>query len=191
VQPSINVKRFLLVRLASVNIDGPMGRASSGRRLSTLYLQYATGAKRLAYLLTGDEALAEDIVHDAFIRLAGRLVHFRSPVAFDAYLRRTIVNLARSNFRRRRIERRYLETTAGTGGARILFEEDFAAHDVVKRALMTLPYRQRAALVLRFYNDLSVHEIADVLGAPSGTVKSLLSRGLSRLRQQIGSDPGG
>jgi RNA polymerase sigma-70 factor (sigma-E family) len=173
-----------------VNIDGRLGRASSGGRLATLYLQYATGAKRLAYLLTGDEALAEDIAHDAFIRLAGRLVHFRSPEAFDAYLRRTIVNLARSNFRRRRIERRYLETTAGTGGART-FEEDLTAHDVVKRALMTLPYRQRAALVLRFYNDLSVDEIADLMGAPSGTVKSLLSRGMSRLRQQIGSDPGG
>jgi RNA polymerase sigma-70 factor (sigma-E family) len=173
-----------------VNIDGPLGRASSGGRLASLYLQYATAAKRLAFLLTGDEALAEDITQDAFIRLAGRLVHFRSPEAFDAYLRRTIVNLARSNFRRQRIERRYLETATATGGAPT-FEEEFTAHDAMKRALMTLPYRQRAALVLRFYNGLSVHEIGDVMGAPSGTVKSLLSRGMSRLRQQIGSDPGG
>lgn len=173
-----------------MNIDSPVGRASSSGRLTSLYLQYATAAKRLAYLLTGDEALAEDLTHDAFIRLASRLVHLRSPEAFDAYLRRTIVNLARSNFRRQRIERRYLSSTAGADNVRT-FEEDLTAHDAMKRALMTLPYRQRAALVLRFYNGLSVNEIADVMGTPSGTVKSLLSRGMSKLRQQLGSDSGG
>src|ERR687887_372587 len=92
----LNVK---VERLAA----GDMGR------LGELYLRHADGAVRLAYLLTGDMALAEDLVQDAFVRLAGRLVHLRDPGAFDAYLRKTVVNLSRSHFRRRRVERAYVE----------------------------------------------------------------------------------
>lgn len=170
-----------------MDLDGPRRKSSSAGRLAGLYLQYATAAQRLAYLLTGDRPLAEDLTHDAFIRLAARLVHLHSPEAFDAYLRRTIVNLARSSFRRRRIERRYVGSSETREIARG-FEDEVAAHDAVKRALMSLPYRQRAAVVLRFYNGLSVDEIADLMGAPSGTIKSLLSRGASKLRQQLGGD---
>src|SRR6266566_9470783 len=73
---------------------------ADGSRLGTLYGRHAPGAVRLAYLLTGDPALAEDLVQDAFVKLAGRLAHLRDPEAFDAYLRRTVVNLANSHFRR-------------------------------------------------------------------------------------------
>src|SRR5438034_11207824 len=73
-----------------------------GGRLAELYVRHAAEATRLAYMLTGDRQLAEDLVQDAFVRLAGRLVHLRDPGAFDAYLRRTIVNLANSHFRRKR-----------------------------------------------------------------------------------------
>src|SRR5213082_131880 len=82
-------------------------------RLGELYLQHADDAVRLAYLLTGDRQLAEDLVQDAFVRLAGRLVHLRDPGAFDAYLRRTVVNLSNSHFRRRKVERSYLERSRG------------------------------------------------------------------------------
>src|ERR687887_2103997 len=82
-------------------------------RLGDLYLRHADEAVRLAYLLTGDRHLAEDLVQDAFVRLAGRLVHLRDPGAFHAYLRRTIVNLSNSYFRRRRVERAYLERAKG------------------------------------------------------------------------------
>src|ERR671923_2407588 len=78
-------------------------------RLGELYLRHADDAVRLAYLLTGDHALAEDLVQDAFVKLAGRLIHLRDPGAFDAYLRRTVVNLANSHFRRKRLERAYLK----------------------------------------------------------------------------------
>src|SRR5437588_10602578 len=87
--------------------------ADSGR-IGELYLRHADAAVRLAYLLTGDLALAEDLAQDAFVRLAGRLVHLRDPDAFSAYLRRTVVNLSRSHFRRKRVERRYLQR-AGHG----------------------------------------------------------------------------
>ncbi len=73
-----------------------------GGRLSDLYRLYADGATRLAYLITGDRALAEDLVQDAFVKLAGRLLHLRDSGGFEAYLRRTVVNLANSHFRRRK-----------------------------------------------------------------------------------------
>jgi RNA polymerase sigma-70 factor (sigma-E family) len=149
-------------------------------RLGDLYLRYADGAVRLAYLLTGDLALAEDLVQDAFVRLAGRLVHLRDPRAFDAYLRKTIVNLSNSHFRRRKVERLYLERAPGFAAGR--------EHDVPEdredlwRALGQLSRRQRAAVVLRFYEDLSELQIAEILQCRPGTVKSLVSRGLETLR---------
>src|SRR5205085_4399679 len=82
--------------------------AAETGRLGELYVRHADDAVRLAYLLTGDRALAEDVVQDAFVRLAGRLVHLRDPAAFPAYLRRTVVNLTNSHFRRKRVERSYL-----------------------------------------------------------------------------------
>jgi RNA polymerase sigma factor (sigma-70 family) len=69
--------------------------------LGDLYVRHAPESIRLAFLLTGDRALAEDLVQEAFARLVGRLRHLRDPSAFGAYLRRTIVNLATSHFRRR------------------------------------------------------------------------------------------
>ena len=72
----------------------PLPTTDTGK-LAELYVRYADGAVRLAYLTTGDLALAEDLVQDAFVRLAGRLVHLRDPGAFEAYLRRTVVNLSR------------------------------------------------------------------------------------------------
>ncbi len=79
-------------------------------RLEDLFLRHAGAAGRLAYLLTGDRELADDLVQDAFVHLAGRFAHLRDPEAFPAYLHRTIVNLARSQFRRRRVERAYLRS---------------------------------------------------------------------------------
>src|SRR2546430_15245305 len=81
-------------------------------RLGELYLRHADEAVRLAYLLTGDHAPAEDLVQDAFARLAGRLVHLRDPGAFHADLRSTVLHLNTSHFRRRRVERASLERTS-------------------------------------------------------------------------------
>src|SRR5947209_17781984 len=92
------------------DVDRPA--ATDAGKLGELYLRHADDAVRLAYLLTGSRALAEDLVQDAFVKLAGRLVHLRDPGAFDAYLRRTIVNLANSHFRRKRVERSYLSRSA-------------------------------------------------------------------------------
>src|SRR3954471_3069999 len=93
-------------------MGGRMGGTETGR-LGDLYLRHADGAVRLAYLLTGDMGLAQDLAQDAFVKLAGRLVHLPDPGAFDAYLRRTVVNLANSYFRRKRVERSYLRRAKG------------------------------------------------------------------------------
>jgi RNA polymerase sigma-70 factor (sigma-E family) len=152
-----------------------------GGRLGTLYRRHADRAIRLAYLLTGDRALAEDLVQDAFVKLAGRLAHLRDPDAFDAYLRRTVVNLANSHFRRKRLERAYVERLKQAPSPEVE-SDDPGMRDDLWRRLQALPERQRAALILRFYEDLSEQRIADVLGCRPGTVKSLLSRGLQSLR---------
>jgi RNA polymerase sigma-70 factor (sigma-E family) len=155
-------------------------------RLGELYLRYADGAVRLAYLITGDRALSEDLVQDAFVRLAGRLAHLRDQGAFEAYLRRTVVNLARSYYRHRKVERSYLERTAPAGRtAQAAPMPDVEDRDALWHALERLPVRQRTALVLRFYEDLSERQIADVMRCPVGTVKSLVSRGLAALRTQM------
>jgi RNA polymerase sigma-70 factor (sigma-E family) len=129
---------------------------------------------RLAVAITGSEAAAEDIVHDAFLRVHARWLHVDSP---NAYLRVVVVNACRSAHRRRLRERRIAAREAAT-----------VAHldaDEMFDALLGLPFRQRAALVLRYYEDLSDADIARVLDCRPGTVASLIHRGLAQLRRVI------
>jgi RNA polymerase sigma-70 factor (sigma-E family) len=156
-------------------------------RLADLYVAYAPEGIRLAFLLTGDRALAEDLVQEAFARLVGRLHHLRDPGAFGAYLRRTIVNLATSHFRHRRVERAYLEREAAApsreGNANEALDEEMHA------VLLSLPQRQRAAIVLRFYEDLSDIQTAEILRCSAGTVRSLVSRAMKTLREALEGNP--
>ncbi|MDP9234799.1 MAG: SigE family RNA polymerase sigma factor [Actinomycetota bacterium] len=158
-------------------------------RIGELYLRHADAAARLAYLLTGDREMAEDLVQDAFVKLAGRLVHLRDPEAFDAYLRATIVNLSRSYLRRRRVERQYLEQARRTDGSEAYSPgRSVEDQDELWHAMRRLTQRQRAAIVLRFYEDLPEVEVAEILQCAPGTVKSLVSRGLEKLRSEIGGE---
>ncbi len=152
--------------------------------LGDLYVRHAPEGIRLAFLLTGDRALAEDLVQEAFARLVGRLRHLRDPGAFGTYLRRTIVNLATSLFRRRRVERAYLERSAGAPAPGTNPNEDL--DQTMHEALLRLPERQRAAMVLRFYEDLSAGQTAELLRCSPGTVRSLVSRGMKTLRSELG-----
>ena len=156
---------------------------SEAGRLGELYAAHGREAVRLAYLITGDRGLAEDLAHEAFVRMFGRFRDLRKPDAFRWYLRRTVVNLARSHFRRARVERAYLERQRRA-------PEGSEPHDPGVREEMwagrqRLKARQRAAIVLRFYEDLSEAETAEVLQCPAGTVKSLVSRGMARLREEL------
>lgn len=156
--------------------------------LGDLYVRHAPDGIRLAFLLTGDRALAEDLVQEAFARLVGRLRHLRDPGAFGAYLRRTIVNLATSHLRHRQVERAYLQRLSRTpvvAQTNPNEELDEMMHD----ALVGLPQRQCAAIVLRFYEDLSDMQTAEILRCSRGTVRSLVSRGMKTLRSQLEGVP--
>lgn len=156
-----------------------------GGVLAELYVRHAPEALRLAYLLTGDAALAEDLVQDAFVRLAGRLLHLRDPGGLHAYLRKTVVNLAHSHHRHRAVERRHEERRAAevAGGG-----PDIGDRDVLRQALMALPLRQRTAVVLRYYEDLPEAQVAEIMRCRPAAVKSLVSRGMTNLRSAIGDE---
>jgi RNA polymerase sigma-70 factor (sigma-E family) len=150
-------------------------------RLADAYVRSAPGGIRLAYLLTGDRAAAEDLVQEAFVRFVGRLRFLRDPDAFEPYLRRTIMNLSKNHFRRRAVERAYLERE-GPRTEDVSTGPDVATHDALRSALLRLPLRQRSALVLRYYEDLPDATIAELLGCRQATVRSLVARGLEALR---------
>ena len=156
--------------------------------LEDRYVRHAPGALRLAYLLTSDAALAEDITQEAFIRVAGRFRHLRTPDSFDAYLRRTVVNLCMSHHRRRRVERAYLEREGGRQVQRRRTARRGGSRDELRRALAALPMRQRAAVVLRYYEDLPEQRVAEILGCSVPAARSLVFRAMETLRTTIGGD---
>lgn len=168
----------------------PMGHdASAARdRLADIYLRYAPEGIRLAYLLTGDRQVAEDLVQEAFVRFVGRLHSMRDQGAFEAYLRRTVVNLSKNYYRRRSLERADLQRRASQTSP-VHEEADVSEYEAMRLALLRLPARQRAAIVLRYYNDLPESQIADVLRCRPATVRSLISRGLHALRQSPEVEP--
>lgn len=160
----------------SVVTDRRAGRA----RLEELYRLQVAPLQRLAFLLTGDHHLAEDITQQAFVRFYRRFFDLRDPAAAPAYLRRTVVNLARSHHRKARRERERLEAQAPVSETPA--ERSIEDHDVMVQTLAALPYRQRAAIVLRFYEDLTEHQAAEVLGCSTAAMKSLTARAMSALR---------
>jgi RNA polymerase sigma-70 factor (sigma-E family) len=166
---------------------GTLSRDAAEARIAKVYGEHARSAGRLAYLLRGDPDLAEDLAQEAFVNLLGRLSSVRDEHAIASYLRRSIVNLARKHWRKVGNERRSIQAER-VSAIRVTSLPDVESHDLVWRALEELPYRQRAALALRFFEDLSEKETARVMGWRIGTVKSTVSRGLERVRKEMTSD---
>ena len=149
-------------------------------QIEELYREHVADAVRLAYLLTGDREGAQDLAHDAFVRAAGRLSSLRRESSFAPYLRRAVVNACISQRRRLAVRRSYLERH---GNREPTFEmPDVEERDAIIRAMATLPARQRAAIVLRFWVDLSEAEMATAIGCSVSAVRALLQRGLATLR---------
>jgi len=151
--------------------------------LEDLYVRHLPGAVRVAALITGDADLAQDIAHDAFLRSVGRFRHLRQPEAFEAYLRRAVVNACTSHFRRRKVETAYLRGEAR--GAAAADGPDHGRRDELRVALSALPARQRAAVVLRYYADLSEHQAGEALGCSEAAVRSMVARAMETLRERI------
>jgi RNA polymerase sigma factor (sigma-70 family) len=143
--------------------------------LELLYRTHRLPMLRLARLMTDSPAVAEEIVQEAFIRFARSRGNKDEPAA---YLRVIVVNMCRSQQRRTLIERRFAPKAALHSGMPEIDE----TWDLVRK----LPFRQRAAVMLRYYEDLSEADIARVLQCRPGTVKSTLNRGLTALRKALG-----
>ncbi|HET7482456.1 MAG TPA: SigE family RNA polymerase sigma factor [Actinomycetota bacterium] len=168
---------------ASTATAAPSDEAAAGGRFAELYDAHALGAVRLAYLLTGDRELAEDIAQDAFIKVVGRFHDLRHRDAFGAYLRIAIVNLVRSHFRRRKLERAHVASERARVARGDDQPPDIAGRDALRRALLALPVRQRAAVVLRYFEDLSEQQTGDALGCSPAAVKALVARAMETLRR--------
>ena len=155
--------------------------------LEELYERHVAGATRLATLLTGDPSAAEDLAHEGFIRSAGRFRHLRSPASFDAYLKTTVVNLSRQRAKRQRLEREALRRQGDPEPmARAAYSPE--DRDVVWPAILRLPFRQRAAIVLRYYEDLSEDQTAAVLRCSTRAANSLVSRAMATLRRDLAKE---
>jgi RNA polymerase sigma-70 factor (ECF subfamily) len=137
---------------------------------------------RVAFLVTGDAHAAEDLLQAALAKtfVAWRGLQHRQ--AADAYVRRVLVNTQTSWWRRRRVRETPTPTLPERAGRDRYAEVD--ERDRLWRAVVLLPRRQRAVVVLRFYEDLSEAEVAATLGISAGAVKSHTARGLARLRER-------
>ena len=149
----------------------------------------STALLRTAYLLTGDRGHAEDLLQTALMRTAKHWSRARE--APEAYARHVLVNLSRDRFRRlfRRPREAPLPPEADNLPAPDSGYDQVAERQVMVHALAALPVRQRQVVVLRFVEDLSVEQTADLLGCTTGTVKAHTSRALAKLREALAVQP--
>jgi len=136
------------------------------------------------HLYCGDHHVAEEMAQEALLRACRDWPRIRRLGSPGGYTRRIAVNLATSHFRRRQAERRAAERLAAREGADPPVADPGDAL-AVRQALLRLPPRQRMAVVLRFYLDLPVAEVAAATGVPIGTAKSLLSRATPLLERHL------
>jgi RNA polymerase sigma-70 factor (sigma-E family) len=169
-------------------------RPSADEAISELYAAHWTGLVRLAWLLLRDDLAAEEVVQDAFIAVHRRWDAIHDHQAAAAYLRRSVVNGARSGLRHRGVEERYGARERQGGATAHGRHTEASAEDHALRsettssmigALGRLPQRQREVLTMRYYLDLSEAEIADALGISPGSVKAHAHRGLATLRDRM------
>ena len=151
----------------------PKGDANA-QGFGVFYRSEYPGMVRLAISLTGDVDGAEDVVQDAFARMHSRFPSLDRP---GGYLRTAVVNLCRDRHRRGVLEQR---ETSQPSPASLSLE----ASEMID-VLMTLPFKQRAVLVLRYWGDWTEAEIAEAVGCRPGSVKSHASRGLATLRKEV------
>jgi RNA polymerase sigma factor (sigma-70 family) len=156
-------------------IDGIPGRMDE--EFIAFYRDAYPGAVRLAWLLTHDHDVAEDVVQDVFVRLRPRLATIEHRAG---YLRTAVVNGCRDRARSAR------RADAGLRGIRLVAEVSSTDKPAeLLDAVASLPYKQRAVLVLRYWADLREEEIAEIVGVRPATVRSTTARALARLRKEL------
>jgi RNA polymerase sigma-70 factor (sigma-E family) len=164
--------------------------ADTDEAIAALFQEHARSLVRLARLFADDRNAAEDLVQEAFIRLRRSFHRIESPPRTVAYLRSIVLNLARDHNRRGLMSLRHQmpeeEENRLSAEDRIVVRED---QQQVIDALQTLPLRQRDCLVLRYYMDLSLPDIAATLGISVNSVKTHLQRGMAMLEARLEATP--
>jgi RNA polymerase sigma factor (sigma-70 family) len=171
---SPGVQRYVTARPARADLRLVVNGPST---FEAFYRTNFTRAARLAWLLTRSSLVAEDLAQEAFAALEPHFEDIGDP---KRYLDRVIVNRART-WQRDDIRYRHKHALAAEQPAVTLSPSDMELFDIIGK----LPYRQRAVIVARFWAGWSQSEIADLLGCRLGTVKSLTSRALQRLRKEV------
>jgi RNA polymerase sigma-70 factor (sigma-E family) len=166
-----------------------VGRADRAE-FSAFALARSGALHRAAYLMVGDAQLAQDLVQEALTRTYVAWPRLRDPRNAEAYCRKAITTTAISWFRRKGWRNEQpTETLPEGAGQRIAgHDASIVEQDALWRVLQTLPPRQRAALVLRYYEDLTEVQTAEAMGCAVGTVKSQVSAALAKLREALGDD---
>lgn len=163
--------------------------------LECLIARYQGKALRTAFLITQAESLAEDVVQEVFVRFYERARNFDEARPFEPYFLRSVVNAALNCIERENKGRSFPKED--TSDLEDLLEQAASVEEQVEfntlkwqitEALAKLPPRQRAAIVQRYYLEMSEKEMAEALEAPAGTVKWLLNAARARLRALLGSE---
>ena len=159
---------------------------SADEAFSDFVATHSAALMRLAYLLTGRRSDAEDAVQNSLLKVYLAWSRIERVEAIEAYARKTLVRevstVRRGPLRRLFVTDRVPETA-------VVCEADAVeTKDVLHAALLQLPARQRAVIVLRYFGDLTEQQTADVLGVRVGTVKQHAARGLARLRDELSSE---
>ncbi|MGH2749501.1 MAG: SigE family RNA polymerase sigma factor [Actinomycetota bacterium] len=153
--------------------------------LAALFRQHYATLYRLAYLLLRDTGLAEEVVMDSFVKTFSGWGRLRDTERAPVYLRRTVINTARSKIRRQIIERRATDRFKRMNPPPVVEPQLALEQSRIWDQVRALPVRQRACVVLRYFEDLSEAQIAEVLECSVGTVKSQLSRARVRLHKAL------
>lgn len=169
---------------------GVIDRADAGREreIAALFDRHYAPMCRLAYVILGDAQLAEEIVMDSLVKMFTGWGRIRDLDNVEAYLRRAVVNMCRSKIRRKVIEAR-VNATVHHRDERRVPDWDPERHEtnrLVWQAVRSLPERQRACVVLRYFEDLPEAEIAEALDCSTGTVKSQLFKARAKLERSLG-----
>ncbi len=179
--------------------DSDVRASSAERQVTSLYQAHALSLARLALVMLGDSSAAEDVVQDAFLGLYRRWDNLSNPAAAQSYLRTSVLNGCRTALRR---QSRHGVLTDGSSdddaafnGPTLESAEATVVHGEEQRAVLAairrLPARQREALVLRYYLDLTEDQTAEAMRVSRGTVKSATSRAIAAVGRMLGVPAGG
>lgn len=172
---------------AGRSAEAAQGARTRAEQLADLFDQNFVSLRRLAFVLLGDASAADEVAQDAFVRLYAswrRLDELDHP---PTYLRKIVLNLCRTRGRRAALQRRSHQLLQREEATR---EPDVALRLDVWQALEKLPHRQRACVVLRYLEDLSEADVAQILDCSVGTVKSQLHRARAKLEAALASSRG-